>query len=73
MKFYQVNSDFLRELLEAHKCFCACKIRRLISEGLTPQDITREKSDAMTDEFMNMIIESIPPGLTHETTEDEGE
>ncbi len=69
MKIYRVDSDFLRGLLEAHKAFCACKIRELVTNGTVIQEITIEQSDDMTDEFMDILTETIPDDMTVEEGE----
>lgn len=63
MIFYRVDRDFLRGLLESHKAFCSCKIRELLTNGTSIQEITREQSDAMTDEFMTLLVEAVPEGM----------
>lgn len=60
MTNYIIDKEKLKEILLGHKSFISIKCRELASKGVDLSKMTYKESDKLTDEFIEIMINSLP-------------
>lgn len=60
MTNYVIDKEKLKEILLGHKSFISLKCCELSSQGIDISKITYKESDKFTDEFIDIVINTLP-------------